>query len=150
MTSSFSSPPAALRVLALVVFAAACAPSHTTRRQSFVEPMVTAADIEHSGGEPILEVLQAKVPGLSVTRGANGTVAVEVRGTSSFYGSNEPLYVIDEVPFQAGPGGALTGINPHDIESIRLLKNPADIAIYGMRGSNGVILVKTKRPGKLH
>jgi len=49
---------------------------------------------------------------------------------------------------QPGPGGALIVINPHDIESIKVLKDPADTGIYGMRGANGVILITTKRPGK--
>ena len=46
------------------------------------------------------------------------------------------------------PGGALVGLNPHDIESIQVLKNPEDTGIYGSRGGNGVIVIKTRRPGK--
>jgi TonB-dependent SusC/RagA subfamily outer membrane receptor len=57
--------------------------------------------------------------------------------------------VIDDVPFQPGPSGALTGINPYDIESIKVLTNPADVGIYGIQGANGVILIKTKRAGPL-
>jgi len=109
---------------------------------------VTAADIERNSGEPIEKILQAKVPGLSITRTADGGIAVQIRGPSSFHGNNAPLYVIDDVAIQPGPGGALTGINPHDIESIRVLKDPADTGIYGMRGANGVIVVTTKKPGK--
>jgi TonB-dependent SusC/RagA subfamily outer membrane receptor len=44
-----------------------------------------------------------------------------------------------------GPGGALTGINPHDIESIEVLKDAASLSFYGLRAANGVILIKTKR-----
>jgi TonB-dependent SusC/RagA subfamily outer membrane receptor len=66
----------------------------------------------------------------------------------SALGDNRPLYVIDEVPMQAGPGGALVGVNPHDIDTIQVLKNPADTGRYGIRGANGVILITTKRPGK--
>jgi TonB-dependent SusC/RagA subfamily outer membrane receptor len=55
------------------------------------------------------------------------------------------LYVVDGVPIQPGPGGSLVGIDPYDIESIEVLKDPADTALYGMRGANGVIVVKTKR-----
>jgi len=58
------------------------------------------------------------------------------------------VYVVDDVPVQPGPGGALIVINPHDIESIKVLKDPAETGIYGMRGANGVILITTKRPGK--
>jgi TonB-dependent SusC/RagA subfamily outer membrane receptor len=55
------------------------------------------------------------------------------------------LFVIDDIPVEAGPGGALMGVNPYDIDTIRVLKNPADIGIYGVRGANGVILIRTKR-----
>jgi TonB-dependent SusC/RagA subfamily outer membrane receptor len=110
--------------------------------------MLTPDDIERNPDEPIEKVLQAKVPGLVITRAANGDIAVQVRGTSSFYSSNEPLYVIDEVPMQPGPGGALTGVNPHDIESIKVLKDPADTGLYGMRGANGVIVITLKKPPK--
>jgi TonB-dependent SusC/RagA subfamily outer membrane receptor len=110
---------------------------------------VTAQDIDRNGGtEPIEKLLQAKVPGVLITRTADGGVAIQIRGPSSFYGSNEPLYVIDDVPFQAGPHGALSGINPYDIESIRVLKNPEDTGLYGVRGANGVIVISLKKPGK--
>jgi TonB-dependent SusC/RagA subfamily outer membrane receptor len=110
--------------------------------------MVTAEDLERNPSEPIENVLQAKVPGLLVTLNADGGIAVRIRGTSSLYGGNEPLYVIDDQPITPGPGGALTGINPHDIESIKVLKDPADTGIYGMRGANGVIVITMKKPGK--
>jgi TonB-dependent SusC/RagA subfamily outer membrane receptor len=110
--------------------------------------MVTAEDMERSGSEPIEKVLQAKVPGLLVSRTSDGNISVQIRGASSFYSGVRPLYVIDESPMEPGPGGVLTGINPYDIESIRVLKDPAETGIYGMRGANGVILITTKRPGK--
>jgi TonB-dependent SusC/RagA subfamily outer membrane receptor len=109
--------------------------------------MVTADDIERSGGQPIELVLQAKVPSLQVGRAADGSLSLEIRGPSSFYGSSAPLYVIDGVPMPPVPHGVLSGLNPHDIQSIQVLKNPADVGIYGIRGGNGVILITTKRPG---
>jgi TonB-dependent SusC/RagA subfamily outer membrane receptor len=108
---------------------------------------VTAEDIERSPGQPIEEILKDKVAGVTVTQ-TSGGIAVRIRGVSSFYGNNEPLYVLDDVPIAPGPGGVLNGIGAHDIESIRVLKDPADTALYGMRGANGVILIKTKRPMK--
>jgi TonB-dependent SusC/RagA subfamily outer membrane receptor len=108
---------------------------------------VTAKDIERSGSSESLEsVLEGRVAGVVVEQAPGGGIAVRIRGVSSFYGSNQPLYVLDGVPYTPGPNGALTGLNPHDIESIEVLKNPADTAIYGIRGGNGVILIKTKRP----
>jgi TonB-dependent SusC/RagA subfamily outer membrane receptor len=90
-------------------------------------------------------VLTGRFPGVEVMPTANG-VAVRIRGFTSILGSNEPLYVIDGVEIQPGPGGALTGINPHDIASIEVVKDPVGEAMYGVRGANGVIIIKTKRP----
>lgn len=106
---------------------------------------VTAEDIERAPGQPIEELLKDRVAGVTVTQGQGGLV-VRIRGVSSFYGNNEPLYVLDGVPITPGPGGVLRGISPYDIESINVLKDPADTAIYGVRGANGVIVIKTKRP----
>ena len=131
----------------LIGFAAGCA-SGNTRREPAPGQTVTANDIQEQTGEPIEKVLQDKVPGVLITRTSDGGIAVQIRGASSFYGSNQPLYVIDDMPIQPGPGGALTGVNPYDIESIQVLKNPADTGVYGMRGANGVIVIKTKKPGK--
>ena len=110
--------------------------------------MRAPGDIELNTGDPIEEVLQAKDPGIIVTRTSTGGIALQIRGSSSFYGGTQPLLVIDEVPMELGPGGALMGINPHDIQSIKVLKNPSDIGVYGMRGANGVILITMKKPGK--
>ena len=106
---------------------------------------VTAEDIERAPGQPIEEILKDRVAGVTVTQGQGGLV-VRIRGVSSFYGNNDPLYVLDDVPITPGPGGVLRGISPYDIESINVLKDPADTAIYGVRGANGVIVIRTKRP----
>jgi TonB-dependent SusC/RagA subfamily outer membrane receptor len=109
---------------------------------------VTADEIHPAPGDPIEKVLAGRVSGVVVSSAPGGGISVRIRGVSSFSGNNEPLYVIDGVPIQAGPGGSLSGINPHDIESIRVLKDPADLTMYGSRGANGVILIKTKKPGR--
>ena len=107
---------------------------------------VTAEDIERQPGQPIEQVLMGRFPGVTVIRTADGGIAVRIRGTTSIHGSTEPLYVIDGVEIQPGPGGSLVGINPHDIASIEVIKDPAGEAMYGVRGANGVIVIKTKRP----
>jgi TonB-dependent SusC/RagA subfamily outer membrane receptor len=145
MTSS--SLRATLSVCVLVALSTGCASRNTSRARP-AKPTVTAEDIERNAGDPIEKLLQAKASGVMVSRTADGGIAIQIRGTSSFYGSNAPLYVIDDVPFQPGPGGVLSGVNPYDIESIQVLKNPADTGIYGVRGANGVIVIKTKKPGK--
>ena len=108
---------------------------------------VTQEDIQRHGAsdEPLEKVLQGRVAGVSVSRTPDG-IAVRIRGGSSIYGNSEPLYILDGMPIQPGPNGALTGLNPNDIESIKVLKDAADTAIYGVRGANGVIIIKTKRP----
>jgi TonB-dependent SusC/RagA subfamily outer membrane receptor len=146
MTSAM--PRAVLSTL-LLGFATACASSgHPTgQTQPTPQPSVTAQDIEQHEGEPIEAVLQAKVPGIIVTRLADGGIAIQMRGTaSSFYGSTAPLYVVDGVAFRPGANGELVGINPYDIESIKVLKNASDTALYGIRGGNGVIEITTKKP----
>ena len=105
---------------------------------------VTSEDIQRTPGEPIEKVLMGRFPGVSVTRAADGGVVVRIRGTTSIYGSNEPLYVIDGIAIQPGPDGSLAGINPYDIATIEVLKDAADTAVYGVRGANGVIVIKTK------
>ena len=133
--------------VAIVVGVTAACAGHA-RRDAGDRNTVTAKDLEANPSEPIEKVLQAKVPGVWVTRTPDGGIAVQLRGSSSFYGETQPLYVIDGVPINPGPNGALQGVNPHDIESIKVLKDPADTAMYGMRGANGVIVVTTKKPGK--
>jgi len=109
--------------------------------------VMTEEDIARSPGRPIEQLLMDRFPGVQVSRTPDGGISVRIRGVTSLRGSNEPLYVIDGVPMEAAPGGALKGINPHDVASIQVLKDPAETAMYGVRGANGVIIIKTKRPG---
>ena len=111
-------------------------------------PATLAEEIQNSPTEPIEKYLQSRSAGVVVSRGADGGIAVRIRGATSFMGSSEPLYILDGVPFTPGAGGGLTGINPYDIESIRVLKDAADITMYGSRGGNGVIVIRTKRAGR--
>jgi TonB-dependent SusC/RagA subfamily outer membrane receptor len=106
---------------------------------------VTAEDIERQPGESLEQILAGRISGVEVFQTRDG-IRVRIRGATSIYGSNEPLYVIDGVPVTPGPGGNLTGINPFDIESIEVLKDPIDTSMYGLRGANGVIVIKTKAP----
>ena len=89
------------------------------------------------------QLLQGKVPGLSVyNRGGdpNRTSTIRLRGISTVGANTEPLVVIDGVI-----GASLDNVDPNDIESINVLKDGSAAAIYGSRGSSGVILVTTKR-----
>lgn len=107
--------------------------------------IVTSDDLDRTPVESIERALAARVPGLYISHTADGSIAIRIRGNSSITGSNEPLYVIDGTPVNAGPGGSLSGINPKDIASIEVLKDAVSTSFYGVRGANGVILIKTKR-----
>lgn len=108
--------------------------------------IVTSEDIDRTAtaADPIERAIAAHVAGVTVTRTADGGIAVRIRGQSTLNGNTEPLFVIDGLPIEAGPGGSLVGINPHDIASIEVLKDAASTAFYGVRGANGVVLIKTK------
>ena len=87
--------------------------------------------------------LQGQLAGVQVrtTTGEPGAdMQIRVRGAASVNASSDPLYVVDGVPMTT-----LSGINPADIQSIEVLKDAASAAIYGSRGSNGVVMVTTKR-----
>ena len=107
--------------------------------------IVTSDDLQRTPTEPIEKILQAKVAGVWVTRTPDGGLAIRIRGTTTVSGNTAPLYVIDDVPIQPGPNGALAGINPYDIASIEVVKDVTGTAMYGIRGANGVIIIKTKR-----
>lgn len=109
-------------------------------------PSLDAEEVQKRTHEPIESLLEGRVSGVNVTQNADGSISVQIRGPASFYSSGEPLYVVDGTPMQAGPRGALSGINPNDIESIKVLKYPHETALYGVRGANGVIVITTKRP----
>jgi len=88
--------------------------------------------------------LQGKIAGLSVIQrsGAPGeSPSINIRGSRSITGNNEPLYVVDGFPIS----GRIVDLNPNDIETINVLKGPTAAALYGIRASNGVIVVTTKR-----
>ena len=105
---------------------------------------VTSDDLDQSPGQPIEKVLQSRVPGVVITQNAEGGISVRIRGQTTINGQTEPLFIIDGLPIEPGPGGSLVGINPHDIASIEVLKDAASLAFYGVRAANGVILIKTK------
>lgn len=106
----------------------------------------TSAEIGRSPNEPIEQQLMARTPGVVIGRTSGGDLTIRIRGgSSSPRGNNAPLYIVDGVPFSPSVEGGLSGINPNDIASIRVLKDAADITMYGIRGANGVIVIKTKR-----
>ena len=100
------------------------------------------------------QALQGRAAGVQITQNSGapgGATTIRIRGGNSIQGDNEPLYVIDGIPFKndgAGSGSSfnvLSTLNPSDIESMSVLKDASSTAIYGSRGANGVVIITTKR-----
>ncbi|MCB9282700.1 MAG: SusC/RagA family TonB-linked outer membrane protein [Lewinellaceae bacterium] len=119
-------------------------------------------ELERSNGPDILNSLHGKSAGVQIStpNGVDGgTTRITIRGNNNIKGNNQPLIVVDGVPIENDPGlqdigrgvdwgSAINNINPADIENINILKGPTASAKYGSRGSNGVILITTKRGSK--
>lgn len=92
----------------------------------------------------ITTALQGRLAGVDMSQSSTkpgATMQIRIRGTRSLNATNDPLVVLDGIPFP----GNLADINPNDIKSIDILKDAASTAIYGSRGANGVILVTTNK-----
>ncbi|RFM28497.1 SusC/RagA family TonB-linked outer membrane protein [Deminuibacter soli] len=123
-----------------------------TQRKRDVTGATSTVKAEEISKRPLVRVeqaLQGTTPGVNVqsNSGQPGTgLSVRIRGANSITGSNDPLYVIDGYI-----GGNIESISPSDIESLEILKDASATAIYGSRGSNGVVLITTKsgKDGKM-
>ena len=105
---------------------------------------VSGQDLNKRVATNSASLLQGQLPGLQVVQGSgepgNENISLRIRGISTFSGAgNDPLVIVDGIP------GSLGILNPNDIESVSLLKDAASAAIYGSRGANGVIMIKTKK-----
>lgn len=116
--------------------------------------------MNQTGNASITGALQGKVAGVQMNMsatGLNGSTKITIRGNSSLTDNNQPLWVVDGIPFGdessssvsvyggIDRGGASIDLNPEDIESVSILKGPNAAALYGSRAGNGVILVTTKK-----
>lgn len=115
---------------------------------------VSGKTIEGLPMQTIDRALQGRAAGVQVTATSGqpgGGINVRVRGVGSINAGNDPLYIIDGVQVASGglsgvsSSNVLASLNPNDIESIQVLKDAAASAIYGAQGSNGVVLITTKR-----
>ncbi|MFC3199933.1 TonB-dependent receptor [Parapedobacter deserti] len=117
----------------------------TVRKSDLTGSVATISerDIKSTPVVDFGRALQGRAPGVLVTQnsGSPGAPAtIRIRGTGSVNAGNDPLYVVDGFPT-----GSINTLNPADIESIEILKDASSTAIYGSRGSNGVVIVTTKR-----
>ncbi|OEK08807.1 hypothetical protein A8C32_00595 [Flavivirga aquatica] len=117
-----------------------------TSKKSDLTGAISSLSTKDFNKQPIFrpeDALQSRAAGVQVvkTNGApGGNVKIRIRGSNSITGNNSPLVVIDGII-----GGDLSSINSNDIQSLDVLKDASATAIYGSRGSNGVILITTKK-----
>lgn len=138
--------------------------STTDRERTGSISRVTAATIAQQPVDNTLMALEGRVPGLQITQSTGvpgGGFKVQIRGRNNISTGNDPLYLVDGVPYPSTrisgnansilgfvtpePASAIAFINPGDIESIEVLKDADATSIYGSRGANGVILITTKK-----
>lgn len=103
---------------------------------------VSTKDLSERPITSAAQAIQGKVAGISVIQPSGmpgGDLSIRVRGTTSFNGSNDPLYVVDGVPVDN-----INFLSPNDIASMQVMKDASSAAIYGSRAANGVVLVTTK------
>ncbi|HEX6588359.1 MAG TPA: TonB-dependent receptor [Longimicrobiales bacterium] len=147
--------PTAVELAELVVV------GYGERRRLEVTSAIETVSGDEIANTPIASIdaaMQGRAAGVQVVQNAGNpgnAPTVRVRGSASISADNQPLYVVDGVPIlrddysQLGMGGqnlsGVTGLNPDEIESIDLLKDASATAIYGSRGSNGVVLITTRR-----
>lgn len=122
---------------------------------------ISSGTIKNQPAVSVDQLIQGRAAGVDVSQSSGapgGRLNIRIRGASSLNAGNEPLFVIDDVPVYNNskdpsgtsygtftPTNALASLNPNDIESIQVLKDASATAIYGSRGSNGVIIITTKR-----
>ncbi len=116
-----------------------------TVRRGDVTTAISSVSTEDLDQRPIVNVgqaLQGRAAGVSVMQPSGtpgGEMSIRIRGTTSFNGSNDPLYVVDGVPVDN-----IKFLSPNDIADIQILKDASSAAIYGSRAANGVVLITTK------
>ena len=121
-----------------------------TQKRSDITGSVETVSVAHLAKIPAvnaMSALEGAVSGVNITTTSaipGATPSLVVNGTNSINASTSPLIVVDGIPFQ----GSMNYINPNDIASMEVLKGPSAVAIYGTRGTNGVILIQTKQGRK--
>lgn len=118
-----------------------------TQKKSDITGSVVSVPKDRLSNLPVSNLLlaiQGTTAGLKISQGSSvpgSSASVQIRGINSINAGNSPLIVLDGIPF----AGVTNDISPNDIASIEILKDASAVAIYGTRGSNGVILITTKR-----
>ncbi len=117
-----------------------------TQERREITGAVSHVDVDEEGrGLQHVEQLLQRLPGVYAKQAPGGGFLVLIRGATSVRGSNDPLYVVDGVPVTVDPSQGLYWLHPRDIKSIDVLKDASAAAIYGSRGANGVVMIRTRR-----
>ena len=117
-----------------------------TQRKSDLTGAISSVGAKDFENQPLTraeDALQSRTAGVNVSKNSGapgGDIKIRIRGSNSITGNNQPLVVIDGII-----GGDLSSLNTNDIQSMDVLKDASATAIYGSRGSNGVIMVTTKK-----
>ncbi|MDB4881306.1 MAG: TonB-dependent receptor [Gemmatimonadetes bacterium] len=143
VNSSLRPLPAALR----------SAPSSSNRDEP--APVIVAAvgrsEIRPSDAKMysnLEEMLNGRIAGLEVLRRSDGTYSLRVRGARSFTGDAEPLVIVDGMMYgTTAAGDVLSTLSPQEVKRVDVLKDAGATAIYGSRGTNGVVIITTHRRG---
>ena len=102
-----------------------------------------ATEAARAHSTTLAQLLQGRLSGVTVSPAPDGGVIVRMGGPTSFYGNQSPLFVVDGIPIESSRS-TLSWLSPNDVETVQALKDPSQTAIYGVRGANGVILIRTK------
>lgn len=106
--------------------------------------VVDVAKVQEVASANLSQSLQGRVAGLNVQAGGTpggGDAVIRIRGYSTAFGNQDPLFIVDGVPTTSG----IRSINPRDIESVQVLKDASAASVYGARAANGVIVITTKK-----
>ncbi len=134
--------------LPLLLVLTACLHHKTSAPTASARPpdtVLTADDIRRSPGQSLEQLLIARVPGLTLMRSADGHAVLQLRGPNTFLGSEELLVVLNGIALGPTASGNLGVIDVHDIDTVQVLRDAAATSLYGMRGANGVIVIRTKQ-----
>ena len=123
-----------------------CAASKKSGTSDVDDPnTITSDEIHETDNLDINELISRRVPGITITQGPGGQIVALIRGKKTFTGDDRPLYVVDGIPVEPNRDGSLPGVILSEIEEIKVYKDSAQTARWGMRGANGVIAVTTKK-----
>src|SRR5688572_3109718 len=122
------------------------------------QQQITTEDLNTTKAMNLVQQVQGKISGVTITGGGTpgGSTNIIIRGQNTFSSSNQPLFIVDNIPVSNSNrggglgngydfGNAISDLNPEDIESMTVLKGPNAAAIYGSRAQNGAIVITTKK-----